>query len=48
MKNFMDTTTVVETQGMDIMAFADSPEDSCCASLLPNMLIRTNYRDDKK
>ena len=44
MKNFMYTTTVVETQGMDIMSFADSPEDSCCASLLPNMLIRTNYR----
>ena len=43
-KNFMDTTTVVETQGMNIMAFADSPEDNCYTSLLSNMLIRTNHR----
>ena len=42
MKNY--TTTVVETQGMNIMAFADSPEVNCYASLLSNMLIRTNYR----
>ena len=26
-------TNHLETQGMDIMAFADSPEDNCYASL---------------
>jgi hypothetical protein len=45
MKNFMDTTTAAETQDIDIMTFADSPEDNCYASiLLANMLIRTNCR----